>query len=130
MSDDGIWNGGKTNESKDKAIREWNKMIRKSGRLFRRSRCGNEYKRRINTNMDKPCEISGGSEINKFRKPEGSKYEFSGILIDCIVYSDMCAVVVGYWAFGTIGSQEKEIQDILEIELDEQDRDNIVMRCN
>ena len=30
MSDDGMWNGGKTNESKDKAIREWNKMIRKS----------------------------------------------------------------------------------------------------
>ena len=30
MSDDGIWNGGKTNESKDKAIREWNRMIRKS----------------------------------------------------------------------------------------------------
>ena len=30
MSDDKMWNGGKTNESKDKAIREWNKMIRKS----------------------------------------------------------------------------------------------------
>ena len=42
------------------------------------------------------------------------------------MYIAICAVVVGYWAFGTIGSQEKSIQDILEIELDEQDRDNIL----
>ena len=27
---DKIWNGGKTNKSKDKAIREWDKMIRQS----------------------------------------------------------------------------------------------------
>jgi hypothetical protein len=27
---DKIWNGGTTNKSKDKAIREWNKMIRDS----------------------------------------------------------------------------------------------------
>ena len=27
---DKIWNGGKTNKSKEKEIREWNKMIRQS----------------------------------------------------------------------------------------------------
>ena len=43
-----------------------------------------------------------------------------------IMYIAICAVVVGYWAFGTIGSQEKSVQDILDIELDEQDRDNIL----
>ena len=43
-----------------------------------------------------------------------------------VLYIAICAVVVGYWAFGTIGSQEKSIQDILEIELDVQDRDNIL----
>ena len=43
-----------------------------------------------------------------------------------VLYIAICMVVVGYWAFGTIGSQEKSIQDILEIELDEQDRDNIL----
>jgi len=73
MSDDGMWNGGKTNESKDKAIREWNKMIRKSEDYLDGVDVETNIKERINTNMDKPCEISGGSEINKFRKPEGSK---------------------------------------------------------
>mgnify|MGYP003112976066 FL=1 len=41
----------------------------------------------------------------------------------------ICAVVVGYWAFGTIGRQDKSIQerlDIEKIELDELDRDNIL----
>ena len=42
-----------------------------------------------------------------------------------IMYIGICAVVVGYWAFGTISKQEKEIQDIMDIELDELDRDNI-----
>ena len=43
-----------------------------------------------------------------------------------IMYIGICAVVVGYWAFGTISKQEKEIQDIMDIELDELDRDNIL----
>jgi len=30
-------------------------------------------KERINKDMDKPCEISGGSARNEYRKPEGSK---------------------------------------------------------
>ena len=47
------------------------------------------------------------------------------VFILIILYVAICAVVVGYWAFGTIGSQEKSIQDIMDIELDEMDRDNI-----
>ena len=43
-----------------------------------------------------------------------------------IMYIGICAVVVGYWAFGTISNQEKSIQDIMDIELDEMDRDNIL----
>tara|TARA_R100000479_G_scaffold131742_1_gene69548 strand:+ start:393 stop:551 length:159 start_codon:yes stop_codon:yes gene_type:complete len=43
-----------------------------------------------------------------------------------VLYIAICAVVVGYWAFGTISKQEKEIQDIMDIELDELDRDNIL----
>ena len=43
-----------------------------------------------------------------------------------IMYIAICAVVVGYWAFGTIGSQEKSVQDIMDIDLDEMDRDNIL----
>tara|TARA_R100000005_G_scaffold29436_1_gene13295 strand:+ start:677 stop:913 length:237 start_codon:yes stop_codon:yes gene_type:complete len=59
MSDDGIWNGGKTNESKDKAIREWNRMIRKSEDYLDGVDVETQdIKERINTNMDKPCEIS------------------------------------------------------------------------
>jgi len=42
------------------------------------------------------------------------------------MYIGICAVVVGYWAFGTISNQEKSIQDIMDIELDEMDRDNIL----
>ena len=45
-----------------------------------------------------------------------------------IMYIGICAVVVGYWAFGTISKQDKSIQDRLDIEkieLDELDRDNI-----
>ena len=48
------------------------------------------------------------------------------VFILIVMYVAICAVVVGYWAFGTIGRQDKSIQDILEIELDEQDRDNIL----
>ena len=43
-----------------------------------------------------------------------------------VLYIAICAVVVGYWAFGTISKQEKEIQDIMDIELDELDRDNVL----
>ena len=45
-----------------------------------------------------------------------------------IMYIWICAVVVGYWAFGTMSEQDKSIQDKLDmdkIELDELDRDNI-----
>ena len=48
------------------------------------------------------------------------------VFIMIIMYIGICAVVVGYWAFGTISKQEKEIQDIMDIELDELDRDNIL----
>ena len=71
---DKIWNGGTTNKSKEKAIREWNKMIRQSEDYLDGVDVETaDIKERINKDMDKPCEISGGSEINKFRKPEGSK---------------------------------------------------------
>ncbi len=43
-----------------------------------------------------------------------------------LMYVGICGVVIGYWAFGTISKQDKEIQDILDITLDEQDRDNIL----
>ena len=42
------------------------------------------------------------------------------------MYIGICAVVVGYWAFGTIERQDKSIQDIIDVELDELDRDNIL----
>ena len=48
------------------------------------------------------------------------------VFIMIIMYIGICAVVVGYWAFGTISKQDKEIQDKLDIELDELDRDNIL----
>ena len=51
------------------------------------------------------------------------------VFILIILYIAICAVVVGYWAFGTIGRQDKSIQerlDIEKIELDELDRDNIL----
>jgi len=44
---DKIWNGGDT-------------FMRDRKRLDQ-----------INKNMDKPCEISGGNPINRYRKPEG-----------------------------------------------------------
>tara|TARA_R100001510_G_C7569478_1_gene146446 strand:+ start:205 stop:372 length:168 start_codon:yes stop_codon:yes gene_type:complete len=51
------------------------------------------------------------------------------VFILIILYVAICAIVVGYWAFGTIGRQDKSIQeklDIEKIELDELDRDNIL----
>ena len=51
------------------------------------------------------------------------------VFIMITMYIGICAVVVGYWAFGTLGRENKEIQDIMDldkIELDEMDRDNIL----
>jgi hypothetical protein len=85
---DKIWNGGTTNKSKDKAIREWNKMIRDSEdyydevdsettfredlvereKLMREEakyqKIQSKYslsngERRINKDMDKPTKITG-----------------------------------------------------------------------
>ena len=72
---DKIWNGGTTNKSKEKAIREWNKMIRQSEDYLDGVDVEtiDNIKERINTNMDKPCEISGGRPLNQYRKPEGSR---------------------------------------------------------
>ena len=50
------------------------------------------------------------------------------VFVLILMYVGICAVVVGYWAFGMIGHQDKSIQDTLDmdkIELDELDRDNI-----
>ena len=51
------------------------------------------------------------------------------VFVLIMMYIGICSVVVGYWAFGTIGRQDKSIQerlDIEKIELDELDRDNIL----
>ena len=56
---DKIWNGGKTNKSKEKAIREWDKMIRQSEDYLDGVDVENQdIKERINKDMDKPVEIS------------------------------------------------------------------------
>jgi hypothetical protein len=50
------------------------------------------------------------------------------VVVLILMYVGICALVVGYWAFGTISKQDKSIQDRLDIEkieLDELDRDNI-----
>ena len=50
------------------------------------------------------------------------------VILLIVMYVGICALVVGYWAFGTIGRQDKSIQeklDVERIELDELDRDNI-----
>ncbi len=38
------------------------------------------------------------------------------VVILILMYIGICAVVVGYWAFGTIGRQDKSIQDKLDDE--------------
>jgi len=56
---DKIWNGGKTNKSKEKAIREWNKMIRQSEDYLDGVDVETaDIKERINKDMDKPATIS------------------------------------------------------------------------
>ena len=70
-----MWNGGKTNETKEKAIREWNKMIRDSEDYLDTVDIEKEFNPRdnINKNMDKPAPISGGEPRNRYRRPEGSE---------------------------------------------------------
>ena len=68
---DKIWNGGTTFGDTNK----FNEMIRESEDYLDGVDVEtiDNIKERINTNMDKPCEISGGRELNQFRKPEGSR---------------------------------------------------------
>ena len=69
------WQGGTTNQSKERAIREWNKMIRESEDYIDTLDIEKEFNPRdnINKNMDKPAEISGGEPRNRYRRPEGSE---------------------------------------------------------
>ena len=70
-----MWNGGTTNETKEKAIREWNKMIRNSEDYVDTLDIEKEFNPvdRVNKDMDKPCEVSTGEPRNRYRRPEGSK---------------------------------------------------------
>ena len=70
-----MWNGGTTNDTKEKAIREWNKMIRESEDYIDTLDIEKEFNPRnqINKNMDKPTKISGGEPRNRYRRPEGDK---------------------------------------------------------
>ena len=71
----GIWQGGKTNETKEKAIRDWNKMIRDSEDYLDKIDVEEEFnpRERINKDMDAPSPISGGDPKNRYRSPEGSE---------------------------------------------------------
>ena len=70
-----MWNGGTTNETKEKAIREWNKMIRESEDYIDTLDIEKEFNPRdtINKNMNEPTKISGGEPRNRYRRPEGDK---------------------------------------------------------
>ena len=71
-----MWNGGNTNETKEKAIRDWNKMIRESEDYIDGMDIDKEPfnpRDNINHNMDKPSEISHGEPRNRYRRPEGDK---------------------------------------------------------
>ena len=70
-----MWNGGKTNETKEKAIQDWNRMIRQSEDYVDTLDIEKEFnpKNNINKNMDKPAPISGGEPRNRYRRPEGSR---------------------------------------------------------
>ena len=74
-----MWNGGDTNQSKEQAIREWNKMIRQSEDYIDALDIdvdkGFNPKDNINKNMDKPALISGGEPRNRYRRPEGSEVQ-------------------------------------------------------
>ena len=69
-----MWNGGTTNETRDKVIRDWNKMIRDSEDYLDTVDVEKEFNPRnnINKNMDKPASISGGDPKNRYRRPEGN----------------------------------------------------------
>ena len=69
------WQGGTTNQSKERAIREWNRMIRDSEDYIDAVDIEKDFNPRdnINKNMDKPAEISGGEPRNRYRRPEGSE---------------------------------------------------------
>ena len=56
-----MWNGGTTNETKEKAIKEWNKMIRDSEDYIDTVDIEKEFNPRnqINKDMDKPAPVSG-----------------------------------------------------------------------
>ena len=43
------------------------------------------------------------------------------VFILIIMYVAICAVVVGYWAFGTMAGQDKSIQDKLDEDFDQGD---------
>ena len=73
------WQGGRTNETKERTIREWNKMIRQSEDYLDNVDVEKEFNPRdnINKNMDKPAQISGGEPRNRYRRPEGSEVKKS-----------------------------------------------------
>ena len=73
------WQGGRTNETKERTIREWNKMIRQSEDYLDNVDVEKEFNPRenINKNMDKPCEVSQGEPRNRYRRPEGSEVKKS-----------------------------------------------------
>jgi len=79
----GIWNGGTTNESKEKAIQEWNRMIRESEDYLDNVDSGVEKefnpRNNINKNMNEPAKISGGEPRNRYRRPEGSEVMINGV---------------------------------------------------
>ena len=70
-----MWNGGNTNETKEKAIRDWNKMIRESEDYIDTLDIEKEFNPldNINKDMDKPSKISTGEPRNRYRRPEGDK---------------------------------------------------------
>ena len=69
------WQGGTTNQSKERAIREWNRMIRDSEDYLDKIDVEEKFdpREQINKNMDKPCEVSAGEPRNRYRRPEGSE---------------------------------------------------------
>ena len=73
------WQGGRTNETKERTIREWNRMIRQSEDYLDNVDVEKEFNPvdRVNKDMDKPCEVSQGEPRNRYRRPEGSEVKKS-----------------------------------------------------
>ena len=69
------WQGGRTNETKEQTIREWNRMIRNSEDYIDTLDIEKEFNPvdRVNKDMDKPCKVSTGEPRNRYRRPEGDK---------------------------------------------------------